>query len=247
MRGNDELAFLASFSGSLFSSGLTAFKPSLLRRSAHQAAQLSCGTPFVIPSLEKCPAIVLQPAGDGSEAFDETTSLLTVVGRESRCAFLAQVFPAFMLAGLGMVAAGLLLNNVQTWPVFVEASELFILVPALLGLKGNLEMTLASRLATQANLGKADSLRDIVGLAVGNMTLLQCQSVVVGTLASMYAVLTSLALSNTVTLRVVLLVFASSVVTASVASLVLGYILQQVQDDKCAAQKQPVLHAKQGD
>ncbi|KAH7949555.1 hypothetical protein HPB49_012169 [Dermacentor silvarum] len=27
----------------------------------------------------------------------------------------------------------------------------------------------------------------------------------------------------------------------------LGYIFQQVQDDKCAAQKQPVLHAKQGD
>lgn len=181
-----------------------------------------------IPSLEKCPAIVLQPAGDGSEAFDESTSLLTVVGRESRCAFLAQVFPSFVLAGLGMVAAGLLLNNVQTWPVFVEASELFILVPALLGLKGNLEMTLASRLATQANLGKADSLRNIVGLAVGNMTLLQCQSVVVGTLASVYAVLTSLALSNTVTLRVVLLVFASSVVTASVASLVLGGVMISV-------------------
>ncbi|XP_049524464.1 uncharacterized protein LOC125946034 isoform X2 [Dermacentor silvarum] len=27
----------------------------------------------------------------------------------------------------------------------------------------------------------------------------------------------------------------------------IGYILQQVHDDNCAAQKQPVLHAKQGD
>ena len=33
--------------------------------------------------------------------------------------------------------------------MFLELAQLFILVPALLGLKGNLEMTLASRLSTQ--------------------------------------------------------------------------------------------------
>jgi len=32
--------------------------------------------------------------------------------------------------------------------VFLNIPEIFILVPALLGLKGNLEMTLASRLST---------------------------------------------------------------------------------------------------
>lgn len=37
----------------------------------------------------------------------------------------------------------------QHWDVFRIVSEIFILVPALLGLKGNLEMTLASRLSTQ--------------------------------------------------------------------------------------------------
>lgn len=36
----------------------------------------------------------------------------------------------------------------QHWEVFNEISEVFILVPALVGLKGNLEMTLASRLST---------------------------------------------------------------------------------------------------
>ena len=39
----------------------------------------------------------------------------------------------------------------QHWDVFVHVSEVFILVPSLLGLKGNLEMTLASRLSTQAS------------------------------------------------------------------------------------------------
>ena len=61
------------------------------------------------------------------------------------------LFP-FLVAGLGMVGAGLVLDIVQHWKVFEEIHELFILVPALLGLKGNLEMTLASRLSTQVSL-----------------------------------------------------------------------------------------------
>ena len=36
----------------------------------------------------------------------------------------------------------------QHWEAFQHITEIFILVPALLGLKGNLEMTLASRLST---------------------------------------------------------------------------------------------------
>lgn len=36
----------------------------------------------------------------------------------------------------------------QRWPVFSELKDLLTLVPPLVGLKGNLEMTLASRLST---------------------------------------------------------------------------------------------------
>ena len=78
----------------------------------------------------------------------------------------SQVFVPFMIAGFGMVAAGLVLEHVkvssecldelrrirfylQELKVFREITEIYILVPALLGLKGNLEMTLASRLSTQ--------------------------------------------------------------------------------------------------
>jgi len=49
----------------------------------------------------------------------------------------------------------------------------FILVPALLGLKGNLEMTLASRLSTQANLGHMNSPREQWLMASGNIALIQ--------------------------------------------------------------------------
>ena len=60
-----------------------------------------------------------------------------------------EIFLPFIVAGYGMVGAGVVLDIVQHWPVFEQINELFILVPALLGLKGNLEMTLASRLSTQ--------------------------------------------------------------------------------------------------
>ncbi|CAG5093705.1 Similar to WBP4: WW domain-binding protein 4 (Gallus gallus) [Cotesia congregata] len=48
-------------------------------------------------------------------------------------------------------------KETRHWPVYQVVSEVYILVPALLGLKGNLEMTLASRLSTHANLGHMDT------------------------------------------------------------------------------------------
>lgn len=60
------------------------------------------------------------------------------------------MFP-FLAAGAGMVGAGLLLDHAASWSLFESTPETFILVPALLGLKGNLEMTLASRLSTMVS------------------------------------------------------------------------------------------------
>jgi solute carrier family 41 len=41
-----------------------------------------------------------------------------------------------------MVAAGLLLEKASSWYFLTTVQEALIMVPALLGLKGNLEMTL---------------------------------------------------------------------------------------------------------
>uniref|UniRef100_A0A915LUD7 SLC41A/MgtE integral membrane domain-containing protein n=1 Tax=Meloidogyne javanica TaxID=6303 RepID=A0A915LUD7_MELJA len=76
---------------------------------------------------------------------------------EPALVLLFQVLFTFIIAGLGMVFAGLVFDQVQHWSFYKDVPQALILVPALLGLKGNLEMTLASRLSTQSNIGKLDT------------------------------------------------------------------------------------------
>jgi cation transporter-like permease len=98
-----------------------------------------------------------------------------------------QVMLAFIIAGFGNVGAGLILDYVKEWPVFLHVDELFILVPSLLGLKGNLEMTMASRLSTQANLGHMDNTHKLLEMAKGNLALVQCQATVVSLSVAIFA------------------------------------------------------------
>ncbi|KAH1029761.1 solute carrier family 41 member 1 isoform X2 [Dendroctonus ponderosae] len=135
-----------------------------------------------------------------------------------------QVFIPFLIAGFGMVFAGLVLDRIQHWPVFEEISELVILIPALLGLKGNLEMTLASRLSTQANLGHMDTTQQKISIIVGNLTLIQSQAIVVGFLGALVAIIMGGIKSNEVELDHAYILCASSLITVSIASFVLGLI-----------------------
>lgn len=98
-----------------------------------------------------------------------------------------QVTAAFLVAGFGNVGAGLILDYVKEWPVFLHVNELFIMVPSLLGLRGNLEMTMAARLSTQANLGHMDDPRELLKMAKGNLALLQCQATVVSFIVALFA------------------------------------------------------------
>jgi len=135
-----------------------------------------------------------------------------------------QVFPTYIVAGLGMVAAGLVLNQVQFWPVFKEVGVM-IMVPALLGLKGNLEMTLASRLSTACNLGKLDCKKNAVSMILGNLVLVQCQGIVVGFLASIVGMAMGWLPEGKFNIDHALLLCASAVVTASMASFALGVVM----------------------
>ena len=139
---------------------------------------------------------------------------------------LLQIFLSSTLSGFGLVVAGLLLDVVQHWEVFLKVDELFILVPPLLGLKGNLEMTLAARLSTATNLGEVSSLKQYLKVVLYNLSLIQGQATIVSLLASCLAVILGLIVSmGKIDWSLVSLIFASALLAACVSGLLLGVVM----------------------
>ncbi|XP_062441717.1 solute carrier family 41 member 3 isoform X2 [Rhea pennata] len=131
----------------------------------------------------------------------EEKAAMAKLQEESAIAICLQVLLPYLLAGLGMVLAGMVLDYVQHWDVFRTITEVFILVPALVGLKGNLEMTLASRLSTAV------------------------QATVVGLLAAVAAVILGAISKGSVELSQAAVLCASSMTTAFIAALSLGLVM----------------------
>ncbi|XP_008567390.1 PREDICTED: solute carrier family 41 member 2 [Galeopterus variegatus] len=162
-------------------------------------------------------------SSDGDEdAIVETNQKLP---KESSGIMALQILVPFLLAGFGTVSAGMVLDIVQHWEVFKKVTEVFILVPALLGLKGNLEMTLASRLSTAVNIGKMDSPIEKWNLIIGNLALKQVQATVVGFLAAVAAIILGWIPEGKYYLDHSILLCSSSVATAFIASLLQGIIM----------------------
>ncbi|XP_075739144.1 solute carrier family 41 member 1-like [Rhipicephalus microplus] len=111
-----------------------------------------------------------------------------------------QVFVPFILAGFGSTLAGILLDVVKEWPVYVIVHHIFVVIPPLLGLSGNLEQTLVARLSTQANLGNLNRVREQLPMIFANIALLQCQSTVATFLTCSFAVLKGFVMSTVVVL-----------------------------------------------
>ena len=120
------------------------------------------------------------------------------------------------------MGAGVVIDMMAEWRAFIDIKTMFILVPSLLGLKGNLEMTMASRLSTEANLGHMDRWPKALRMIGGDMTLVQCQATVISFLAAFVAIGIDLAQTQHFDLQKSIILIASSVVTANVACFILG-------------------------
>ncbi|XP_066158130.1 solute carrier family 41 member 1-like isoform X1 [Euwallacea fornicatus] len=190
------------------------------------------GDGFIVSTIEMTSIIATVTETDNNENDNgklpdivaEANACQDVQSEETFFSIAIQVFIPFLIAGFGMVCAGLVLDRIQHWEVFEEISELVILIPALLGLKGNLEMTLASRLSTQANLGHMDTTQQKISIIMGNLTLIQSQAIVVGFLGAVVAIVMGGIKSSEVELDHAYILCASSLITVSIASLVLGLI-----------------------
>ncbi|KAM4570248.1 solute carrier family 41 member 2 [Odontesthes bonariensis] len=168
-----------------------------------------------------------EEANEEEEEDEEERLGLDVLNmpKESPLAMALQILLPFLLAGFGTVSAGMVLDIVQHWEAFSYITEIFILVPALLGLKGNLEMTLASRLSTAVNVGKMDSPIEKWNLIIGNLALKQVQATVVGFLAAVAAVVLGWIPEGKFQMSHAVLLCSSSVATAFIASMLQGIIM----------------------
>ncbi|KAI9245468.1 hypothetical protein EDC94DRAFT_628300 [Helicostylum pulchrum] len=139
----------------------------------------------------------------------------------------SQALPSLVICVIGLIVAGWMMDIYQHWQVFDQVTELFILVPVLLNLKGNLEMNLAARFSTSANMGDLDVPETRNALVWGNLALIQVQALVAGSIAGMFSVFLGAVLhpDSTTTVGESVLVIASSMVSATVSSLVLGVFM----------------------
>ncbi|KAG5681517.1 hypothetical protein PVAND_010943 [Polypedilum vanderplanki] len=164
--------------------------------------------------------------GDGSG--DRPEKQLMGIKHEKWWQTTIQVAIPFFIAGIGTIGAGIILGRVEHWEVFRHIPQLFILVPALLGLKGNLDMTLASRLSTQANLGNMSSAKEIGHMVVGNIALVQVQATVAAFIVSLFSMGVGTATSGKFEFDHALLMTSSAMFTATSSCFVLDFVLVAV-------------------
>lgn len=230
--GNDKLSVLpASTTGSLSSIITTSVASSEPDRGDHRDGGVGGGGDDDDNNIVATPGGVVGKClgGPGGGGGGGHGGLGGEIKQEKWWETTLQISIPFFIAGIGTIGAGIILGRVEHWKVFAHVTELFILVPALLGLKGNLDMCLASRLSTQANLGNMSSgYREIVHMVIGNVALVQVQATVAAFIVSIFAIGVGAAMNGRFLFDHAMLLTASAMFTATSSCFVLDFVLVAV-------------------
>ena len=97
-----------------------------------------------------------------------------------------QIVPSLLVASAALALTGGLLDAAQHWSMFERRTAYFIAMPMLFGLKGNLDMTLASRLSSALHAGVLERPR---GFYEAGMALVMVQAIVCGLVAGVLTVI----------------------------------------------------------
>ncbi|XP_011501957.1 PREDICTED: solute carrier family 41 member 1-like [Ceratosolen solmsi marchali] len=165
------------------------------------------------------------PTGDGADDPPKKKKKSRLIIDETWYHTGLQIAVPFFIAGIGTIGAGLVLATVKDWLVFKKVSQIFILIPALLGLKGNLDMCLASRLSTQANLGNMKNYREVLKMIIGNIALVQVQAIVAALLVAIFATAVGTIMDGNISWDHSLLLITSSICTATSSCFILDFAM----------------------
>lgn len=116
--------------------------------------------------------------------------------KETKLIIILQVCLPFILAGFGNMSAGLALGKISQWEAFVKVPAFIVLLPPLVGLKGNIEMTLASRLSTLSNLNLLDTKSRRQRAYISNLILIVSQAMGLSVFAAFVAILCEMSLGG---------------------------------------------------
>jgi len=129
-----------------------------------------------------------------------------------------QILPSLLMASCGLMLTGFVFEDVKQWGTFESMPEYFVMIPMLLGLKGSLDMTLASRLSTAAHLGVFENAEDTQKLVSASLALLQVQAIVCGLLTSLLGGV----LHSDFEIWNALVLISSTLLTSCIAAFVFG-------------------------
>jgi len=133
---------------------------------------------------------------EGKCEKDGTAPPTMMLLRQTKLIILLQVCLPFILAGFGNLSAGLVFNRMAQWSAFQEVPTLLVLLPSFMGLKGNIEMTLASRLSTLSNLNLLNTNYQRRNAYLSNLVLMFSHAIGLSFCATMASVVCQLLLSN---------------------------------------------------
>uniref|UniRef100_A0AC35FUE8 SLC41A/MgtE integral membrane domain-containing protein n=1 Tax=Panagrolaimus sp. PS1159 TaxID=55785 RepID=A0AC35FUE8_9BILA len=144
---------------------------------------------------------------------------------ESYKSFFLNASLIMLLASGGLYFAGIILRIVTHNPAFQSYPELLKVIPLLLGLKGSIEMTYASRLSTMANTNRLNTFRKLANAIFFNLALILGQAISVSLCAGgfIFGICTAMKI-NLTPLRIALFLL-SILTTATIASFVLALII----------------------
>src|SRR5690606_34896142 len=130
-----------------------------------------------------------------------------------------------ILAAAGLYCASFVLQFLTKNPALKPFPELIKLIPLLLGLKGSIEMTYASRLGTLANLGRINSAPKFLSAVFFNLALILGQAINVTLIAAGIILSTYVAFGEYLTTARIAAFLFSILATATITSISLALLI----------------------